>query len=68
MSTIYPHFYAAANTQNDVEAIRWYRKAAEQGNAPAQYGLRNLSTTLRHWRLRFTEQSLLLWMWMWQVG
>ena len=29
---------------------------------------RNLSTTLRHWRLRFTEQSLLLWMWMWQVG
>ena len=23
---------------------------------------RNLSTTLRHWRLRFTEQSLLLWM------
>ena len=30
--------------------------------------LRNLSTTLRHWRLRFTEQSLLLWMWMWQVG
>ena len=28
--------------------------------------LRNLSTTLRHWRLRFTEQSLLLWMW--QVG
>ena len=27
---------------------------------------RNLSTTLRHWRLRFTEQSLLLWMW--QVG
>ena len=31
-------------------------------------GLRNLSTTLRHRRLRFTEQSLLLWMWMWQVG
>ena len=30
--------------------------------------LRNLSTTLRHRRLRFTEQSLLLWMWMWQVG
>ena len=30
--------------------------------------VRNLSTTLRHWRLRFTEQSLLLWMWMWQVG
>ena len=29
---------------------------------------RNLSTTLRHRRLRFTEQSLLLWMWMWQVG
>ena len=28
--------------------------------------LRNLSTTLRHRRLRFTEQSLLLWMW--QVG
>ena len=27
---------------------------------------RNLSTTLRHRRLRFTEQSLLLWMW--QVG
>ena len=27
---------------------------------------RNLSTTLRHQRLRFTEQSLLLWMW--QVG
>ena len=26
------------------------------------YRLRNLSTTLRHWRLRFTEQSLLLWM------
>ena len=23
---------------------------------------RNLSTTLRHWRLRFTEQSLLLWL------
>ena len=30
--------------------------------------VRNLSTTLRHGRLRFTEQSLLLWMWMWQVG
>ena len=29
---------------------------------------RNLSTTLEHRRLRFTEQSLLLWMWMWQVG
>ena len=29
-------------------------------------GGRNLSTTLRHRRLRFTEQSLLLWMW--QVG
>ena len=28
--------------------------------------VRNLSTTLRHWRLRFTEQSLLLWIW--QVG
>ena len=28
--------------------------------------VRNLSTTLRHRRLRFTEQSLLLWMW--QVG
>ena len=27
---------------------------------------RNLSTTLRHRRLRFTEQSLLLWIW--QVG
>ena len=27
---------------------------------------RNLSTTLRHRRLRFTEQSVLLWMW--QVG
>ena len=30
------------------------------------YAPRNLSTTLRHRRLRFTEQSLLLWMW--QVG
>ena len=29
-------------------------------------GFRNLSTTLRHRRLRFTEQSLLLWIW--QVG
>ena len=27
---------------------------------------RNLSMTLRHRRLRFTEQSVLLWMW--QVG
>ena len=39
-----------------------WRKARRKGS------LRNLSTTLRHWRLRFTEQSLLLWMWMWQVG
>ena len=31
-----------------------------------EYDMRNLSTTLRHRRLRFTEQSLLLWMW--QVG
>ena len=29
-------------------------------------GFRNLSTTLKHRRLRFTEQSLLLWIW--QVG
>ena len=33
---------------------------------PHRKGERNLSTTLRHRRLRFTEQSLLLWMW--QVG
>ena len=26
---------------------------------------RNLSTTLRHRRLRFTEQSVLLWIWQW---
>ena len=37
-------------------------------HATAVHLLRNLSTTLRHRRLRFTEQSLLLWMWMWQVG
>ena len=36
--------------------------------ALAELLVRNLSTTLRHRRLRFTEQSLLLWMWMWQVG
>ena len=35
--------------------------------ACVKYGTkRNLSTTLRHRRLRFTEQSLLLWIW--QVG
>ena len=48
----------------------WYRQGADvQRMLPllSTY-LRNLSTTLRHWRLRFTEQSLLLWMWMWQVG
>ena len=28
----------------------------------SRYVVRNLSTTLRHWRLRFTEQSLLLWL------
>ena len=32
----------------------------------AERARRNLSTTLRHRRLRFTEQSLLLWIW--QVG
>ena len=37
-------------------AMRWVERRVR----------RNLSTTLRHRRLRFTEQSLLLWMW--QVG
>ena len=48
--------------RREVDALR---KDAEQFRGGE---LRNLSTTLRHWRLRFTEQSLLLWMWMWQVG
>jgi TPR repeat protein len=25
--------------KDDREAVKWYRKAAEQGNAPAQYSL-----------------------------
>ena len=30
-------------TQNFTEAARWYRKAVDQGNADAQFGLGNLS-------------------------
>ena len=26
-------------SQSDTEAVKWYRKAAEQGNAKAQYNL-----------------------------
>ena len=57
-------------------SMAWEHVAFESGRATLPrtktgrrvVPLRNLSTTLRHWRLRFTEQSLLLWMWMWQVG
>jgi hypothetical protein len=28
--------------ENDAEAVNWYRKAAEQGNAMAQYNLGNM--------------------------
>ena len=38
--------------------IRYADELRRCGETP----LRNLSTTLRHWRLRFTEQSLLLWL------
>ena len=42
-----------------VAANKGYKRylKAEKG------AFRNLSTTLRHRRLRFTEQSLLLWIW-----
>ena len=30
---------AAVPTQNDAEAVKWFHKAAEQGNATAQYNL-----------------------------
>ena len=42
------------------------RSEGEASKAAIELGVdearRNLSTTLRHRRLRFTEQSLLLWM------
>ena len=28
--------------KNEVEAVKWYRKAAEQGNAGAQFNLGNM--------------------------
>ena len=48
-------------TKEDVEAARWYRKAAMQGDASAQYGLGKLEKTalfwewfaLQHWTRRW---------------
>ena len=48
---------------SELELSNIRRRSIEGRNRKAA---RNLSTTLRHRRLRFTEQSLLLWMW--QVG
>lgn len=33
------HYYGIGVEQNYAEAVKWYRKAAEQGNAKAQYNL-----------------------------
>ena len=33
------HDYGLGVPENDVEAVRWYRMAAEQGHADAQYSL-----------------------------
>ena len=49
--------------------LKWILPVEDQPDTGAALSLRearNLSTTLRHRRLRFTEQSLLLWIW--QVG
>jgi TPR repeat protein len=35
--------------QDDAEAVRWYRMAAEQGNAAAQANLSGLCAKGRHW-------------------
>ena len=51
-----------------VDALDFSRLLRVHEQSVSSGARRNLSTTLRHWRLRFTEQSLLLWMWMWQVG
>ena len=32
-------------TKDEVEAVKWFRKAADQGNAPAQYNLGNMYRT-----------------------
>ena len=71
----------SANKGTPVPAESMERRTEPEGNSGSQSTrrtqsresvtqaadrIRNLSTTLRHWRLRFTEQSLLLWMW--QVG
>ena len=37
--------------EDDAEAVRWYRKAAEQGHAGAQYNLGEDSCTLHPFRL-----------------
>ena len=63
----------AVTNHNSVTALAAFRSAArkrgvrifpgfELSSSEGVHVLRNLSTTLRHWRLRFTEQSLLLWM------
>ena len=56
----------SANLRGPARPVDHADRASVGARLFASY--RNLSTTLRHWRLRFTEQSLLLWMWMWQVG
>ena len=33
------YYYGRGVTQNYYEAVKWYRKAAEQGHSIAQYGL-----------------------------
>ena len=63
-----------SNAWNDEDVVAYWWLVKSNGNTVTvterdevlRGALRNLSTTLRHRRLRFTEQSLLLWIW--QVG
>ena len=61
-------FYSSGSSARRLTSLDISSAHAFPVLAVVRHPPRNLSTTLRHRRLRFTEQSLLLWMWMWQVG